>query len=70
MPLIGIIQLGDRVIITKIIKKEKVMEIKRLSKDMKTVTIVKLRQLRDYPGNEPHVDNEEKWRLKCLKIPI
>ena len=46
------------------------MEIKRLSKDMKTVTIVKLRQLRDYPGNEPHVDNEEKWRLKCLKIPI
>ena len=46
------------------------MEIKRLSKDMRTVTTMKSRQLWVYPGNEPHVNNEEKWRLKCLKIPI
>jgi hypothetical protein len=24
----------------------------------------------EYMRNKPHMNNEEKWRLKCLKIPI
>ena len=37
---------------------------------MKTGNNMKIRKLWENLCNEPHVNNEEKWRLKCLKIPI
>ena len=47
------------------------MEIKHLTGTRKPV-IMKPRHSCswEYLRNEPHVNNEEKWRLKCLKIPI
>ena len=46
------------------------MDTKQSVKKMRTGNGVKFRRLWDYLCNEPHVNNEEKWRLKCLKIPI
>lgn len=46
------------------------MEMNRMSKITKTAAMMKLRDLWDYLCKKTHVNNKEKWRLKCLKIPI
>ena len=46
------------------------MDPKKSEKNMTYKTGTNFRPDWDYLSKEPHINNEKKWRLKCLKIPI